>query len=354
VTVNAGRSLLHKIDAKIEIEQKAGQSDNTPRFYCGASAIGKECARERWYDLRWASSRFFEARMLRLFDRGHIEEPRILEWLGSVGAEIRATSKKLMYHEGSDCYVLMDWDSEQDTFAGLDYLDDVTDLPWHVERAKRQGVELEQWGFKHFDGHFGGHCDGKLRFVPHQDEFVAADTWILGEFKTHNAKSFAELAGSRKDRELWLNDTTGTVPFPGKGVQTAHPKHVVQAQHYMHHLELPLALYAAVNKDDDDLHFEFIKYDPSFFHAGEVIIRESVHSPRPPRRSYASPSHYKCKMCDHRRTCQFGDPMVKNCRTCIHSYAAEEGNWRCRHWNNSVIPREAQLTGCGIWKQIED
>lgn len=352
MTANAGRELLLKIDGKIEAEQVAGQSDNKPRFYCGASAIGKECARERWYDLRWASKRFFEGRMLRLFDRGHIEEQRILAWLGSVGSEIRATSKKLGYHDGSDSYVLLDWEDEM--VHGSEWLDDVTESLFHVERARKQGSELEQWGFKHYDGHFSGHCDGKLRFVPGQEKFVPADTWILGEFKTHNSKSFTELAGSRKDRERWLADTTGTVPFPGKGVAEAHQKHVVQAQHYMHHLSLPLALYAAVNKDDDDMHFEFIEYDPVYFQKGEVIIRETVHSPRPPKRAYNSPSHYKCKFCDHRRTCQFGEQMVKNCRTCIHSHAAEEGNWRCRHWNNSVIPREAQLEGCGVWQEIKD
>lgn len=354
MTFEAGRHLLQKIDDNIEKVQVAGKSDNSPRFYCGASAIGKECARERWYDLRWASKRFFAARMLRLFDRGHQEENRIMSWLGDVGTEIRATSQRLMYHEGSDSYVLMDWDTEQDVMSGPDFLDEVTDLPWHVERAERQGVKLEQWGFKAHDGHFSGHSDGKLRFVPGQERFVPDDTWILAEYKTHNAKSFADLAGARKDRERWLNDTTGTVPFPGKGVREAHPKHVIQAQHYMHHLVLPLALYVGVNKDDDDMHFEFLEYDPKFHLDGESIIRETVHSPRPPRRASANPSYYKCKMCDHRRTCQFGDPMVKNCRTCIHSHAAEEGNWRCRQWNDSVIPREAQLVGCDVWTQIND
>lgn len=349
----AGRELLRKVDAYIHARQEAGESDNKPRFYCGASAIGKECSRERWYDFRWASKIIFEARMLRLFDRGHKEEHRILEWLGNVGAEIRATSQRLLYHDGSDSYMLADWDVEIDT--GMDTPDDVTELPFHVERAKRmQGLELKQWGFKDYAGHFSGHADGKVRYVPMQDKFVPSDEWILGEFKTHNAKSFADLAGAEKDRKAWLASPPGKFVFPGRGVALAKPEHMVQMQHYMHYLGCRLALYVAVNKDTDDIHFEFVRYDPKFHIDGQPLIREVIHSPRPPRRVSASPSYFKCKMCDHRRACHFGEPMMKNCRTCIFSHAIDNGEWACRKWGDKTIPREAQLVGCGMHQEIKD
>lgn len=349
MTIEVGRELLRKIDQHIETHQVAGESDNKPRFYCGASAIGEECPRARWYDFRWASKVHFEGRMLRLFDRGHKEERRVLEWLGSVGAEIRATSKKLGYHAGSDCYVLLDW--EDDLVHGSEFLDDVTEIPWHVERAEMQGIKLEQWGFVDHAGHFRGHSDGKLRFVPGQEQFVQFDEWIGFECKTHGSKSFTEMCGSDKDRKAWLIKGG---EFPGKGVAGAKPQHVIQSQHYMHHLGLRLTLYAGVNKDTDDIHFEFIQYDPKFHIEGEPIIRETIHSPRPPRRISVQPTWFKCKMCDHRRTCHFGDAMQKNCRTCIFSRAVEDGQWKCRKWNDAVIPREAQLVGCDAYQEIKD
>jgi hypothetical protein len=344
--------VVNAIDAKIYKDQKAGQSDNDPRFYCGASAIGTECARARWYDFRWATDVKHEARMLRLFDRGHSEEYRVMQWLGLIGVEIRATSQHLLYHDGSDSYILGDWDVDYD--AGPDTPDDVTDLPWHVERAKARGLELKQWSFKAHGGHFSGHTDAKLRFVPGQDRYVPADEWIIFECKTHNAKSFADIAGTRKDREKWKVDPV-KYPFPGKGVCLAKPEHVVQSQHYMHHLGARLALYVAVNKDDDDIHVEFLPYEERYHIEGEPIIRETIHSPRHPRRISSSPSWYKCKgFCDHWETCHNGKPMRKSCRTCGHSMAVDGGNWICTKWNNAVIPREAQLVGCGNWLEIKD
>lgn len=351
MTVEAGRELLRRIDEAIERDQQAGDSDNKPRFYCGASAIGEECARARFYDYRWATKITFDGRMLRLFDRGHKEELRVLQWLGLVGVEIRATSKKLGYHDGSDSYVLLDWEDEM--VHGSEWLDDVTEKPFHVERAKAQGIELEQWGFKAHDGHFRGHSDGKLRFVPGQENFVPFDEWIGFECKTHGDSSFTEIAGAKKNREAWL-ENPHTLNFPGKKVAGSKPEHVIQSQHYMHHLELRLTLYTAVSKNTDDIHFEFIQYDPAYHYNGEPIIREVIHSPRLPRRISKNPSWFKCKMCDHRKVCHQGVPMQKNCRTCIFSHAAEEGNWRCRKWGDAVIPKEAQLVGCDAWVEITD
>lgn len=352
MTVEAGRELLRAIDTVIERDQVAGESDNKPRYYCGASAVGEECARARWYDFRWASKITFEARMLRLFDRGHKEEQRVLGWLGLVGAEIRATSQKLMYHDGSDSYVLMDWDEFGP--EGPDALDDVTELPWHVERARQRGYELEQWGFQAHAGHFRGHSDGKIRFVPGQEKFgIPPDTWIGFECKTHGSKSFAELAGAQDKYRAWFA-RPDSIKFPGKGVDGAKPEHVIQSQHYMHHLALPLTLYAGVNKDTDEIHFEFIQYDIKYFIDGESIIREVIHSPKHPRRISSHPSWFKCKMCDHRRTCHLGEPMQKNCRTCIFSHAVDDGKWQCRKWNDAVIPKEAQLVGCDAWTEIKD
>lgn len=55
------------------------------RNHLGASIIGKECDFQLWATFRWLGSKPFSGRMLRLFNRGHREEARFLEWLRGTG-----------------------------------------------------------------------------------------------------------------------------------------------------------------------------------------------------------------------------------------------------------------------------
>ena len=60
----------------------------THRPHLGASLIGHECDRYLWLTFRWAKLAEFEGRLLRLFDRGNREEPRIHEELRGIGVEL--------------------------------------------------------------------------------------------------------------------------------------------------------------------------------------------------------------------------------------------------------------------------
>lgn len=64
--------------AKITEEQEL-------RPYLGMSQIGHSCSRYLWYSFRWAFKEEHSARVLRLFKRGHREEPAIVETLNKVG-----------------------------------------------------------------------------------------------------------------------------------------------------------------------------------------------------------------------------------------------------------------------------
>jgi hypothetical protein len=110
------------------------------RNHLGASVIGMECHRALWYVFRWVKFQIFEGRMLRLFERGTLEEKRIIGWLKGIGCEV-----------------------------------------WEVDNDGRQ---FRIWGVK---GHYGGSADsvGILPYFP--------DLPILLEFKTHNTKSFSNL-----------------------------------------------------------------------------------------------------------------------------------------------------------------
>ncbi|HEX8349957.1 MAG TPA: hypothetical protein VF598_08335, partial [Hymenobacter sp.] len=58
------------------------------RSHLGASVIGRECGRQIWYGWRWARKPKFQARMLRLFNRGHLEEARFIAALLAIGVQV--------------------------------------------------------------------------------------------------------------------------------------------------------------------------------------------------------------------------------------------------------------------------
>lgn len=117
-----------------------------PRPYLGASSIGKECRRELWYGFRWVKVIRHPGRILRLFDRGHLEEPRFVKLLEGIGASVV--------------------DDQQEVVA--------------------------------FGGHFKGHIDGKVSDLP------TSKKTHLGEYKTHSDKSFKDVVkkGVKKSKPV--------------------------------------------------------------------------------------------------------------------------------------------------------
>lgn len=112
------------------------------RPHMGMSIIGHECERYVWNTWRWTLKPNWEGRMLRLFDSGVRAEPRFLEELRAIGAEV--------------------WDVDPDT--GL------------------------QWRVSACNGHLGGSLDSVARGLPEAPKTVA-----VIECKTHNDKSFNDL-----------------------------------------------------------------------------------------------------------------------------------------------------------------
>ena len=58
------------------------------RTHLGASGIGNECARQIWYGFRWATRQKHGGRLLRLFNRGHLEEARFVAMLLCIGCQV--------------------------------------------------------------------------------------------------------------------------------------------------------------------------------------------------------------------------------------------------------------------------
>lgn len=119
-----------------------GEDKNPYRSHLGASGVGKDCARAIWYSFRWTTKPHFEGRMLRLFNRGHLEEARFIALLLTIGVKVYQQDEKGKQFRISD--------------AG---------------------------------GHFGGSGDGVGVGIPD----LPPDMPCLLEFKTHGEKSFTKL-----------------------------------------------------------------------------------------------------------------------------------------------------------------
>jgi len=112
------------------------------RNHLGASLIGRECARELWFSFHWCTLERFDGRMLRLFNTGHLAEPKMVALLKLIGCQV-----------------------------------------WQIDAYGRQ------FRINGHRGHFGGSMDGVAVGIPDLPEGVAAIT----EFKTHGDKSFVKL-----------------------------------------------------------------------------------------------------------------------------------------------------------------
>lgn len=150
---------LHKIDRMLEADQGAAfrgwlgkvighvgdayrTDEDGHRGHMGASMIGGECARAIWYAFRWATKSSFPGRILRLFNRGHLEEARFIALLLMIGCDVY-----------------------------------------------QQDENGNQFRISHAEGHFGGSGDGVAIGIPDLPEGTAA----LCEFKTSGDKPFQEM-----------------------------------------------------------------------------------------------------------------------------------------------------------------
>lgn len=327
--------VVNAIDQEVELRQAA---EFPFRHHLGGSLIGRPCLRELQYSFRWAKKPKHAGRLLRLFERGHLEEFRFVKYLKMAGFEIQAYSQRLMYHPDTDHYVTLDWrdvttpPTEPEIEASFE---DVTDDAAHVQRAEVFGVKLKQWRISDVKGHFGGSLDGKAKLERPGSIFGIPEGWGLLEFKTHNEKSFKKLQSD--------------------GVQKAKPEHWNQQQTYMHKEHLLWSLYLAVNKNTDELYAELVPYNEAaaceLIEKAWVVIEARKLLPRVKGANH--PSWHQCAWCDYKQQCHYGELLDRNCRTCQFSVPVENGEWFCERWS-SIIPSDAILKACDNWKQITD
>ena len=255
-----------------------------PRNHLGASIIGRDCQAFSWSTFRWLKGEDFSGQMLRLFNRGHKEEPRLVAWLVGMGFEVRE-------------------------------LDPATQKQYRIVGAK---------------GHFGGSLDAIVK-VPELFNLSPTDSVMLGEFKTHNDKSFNKL---KKE-----------------GVRRAKPEHFRQMSCYGRAYGLKYGLYLAVNKNDDEIWPEIVELDylvaDDLFRKADAIVNSQV---RPPKIANTA-TFFDCQYCHYSPLCHNGEAPEKNCRSCRNAFAVENAEWFCQV-HNAVIPAHIIPAGCDSYGRI--
>ncbi len=286
------RALLREL---MPLAEDAYRADDSPfRSHLGASVIGDDCARKLWYGFHWTTPDKHSDRLLRLFNRGHLEEPRFVAMLAAAGIK--------------------------------------------VYQYKAPG---EQFRIALHGGHFGGSLDGVAEAIPD------IDGPVLLEFKTHGLKSFNKLAGQN-----WLDYARDpdSNAWQGEGVRLSKFQHYAQIQMYMAAYQLQHGLYLAVCKDDDSLYGEVIAADAAIGGAFANRAREIIFATEPPARIKNDPSWWQCKFCDKAPVCYGKAAPARNCRTCASSLACTNGDWHCNNLKAPVttdaLDKATQLAGC--------
>lgn len=266
---------LEQLDKAVEDAQ-----DRSHRKHLGASLIGRQCARQLWYVFRWALKEEFSGRMLRLFERGQLEEDRFVGFLRATGATV-------------------------------------------YDRDPQSG---DQFRILDVDGHFGGSCDGVAVNLP---QLPPGMPCVL-EMKTHSEDSFAKLAGKI------ISKSPKYVRSAPPGVRKAKPEHFVQMQTYMHKLNIEVGLYLAVNKNTDEIYAEFIQLDRAVGERAIARARSIIYSDEAPARISESPGWFECKFCAFVEICHLKALPEVNCRTCCHSTPGPNGLWTCARGHAAV------------------
>lgn len=182
----------------------------------------------------------------------------------------------------------------------------------------------KQYVFSKVNGHYGGSTDG-IGLISWMDDFP-----VILEYKTFKDDLFNKL---KKD-----------------GLKASNPKYFNQMSNYGREWGLKWGLFGAVNKDNDQPHFEFVELDWKLAEEMEKKATDIIYSKTPPPRLSEQPAFWKCKGCTFNGPCHYNEPIEKNCRSCVFSQPGLDANWVCEKYG--VIPKDFLLKGCEQWQSV--
>ncbi len=269
--------------------------DDGHRNHLGASLIGRECKRFLWYVFRWCHKEQFDGRMQRLFNRGHREEARFIEWLEGIGAKV-----------------------------------------WYEDRSKppNEKGEYPQYRISGALGHFGGSLDAVI-VLP---ERYGIPEPILGEFKTNGTGSGFDKLEKDGMAVAKAEHFAQTSVYGSKGVDSTKFRYV---------------LYMNINKNDDSIHVELVKLNHQLGEQMELKAEQIIFSPVPPPRLSDNITFRTCAYCAMKEICHKGAVVERNCRSCANAKPVENAQWFCTV-HNDVIPKHIIPLACTSYKSITD
>ena len=263
--------------------------DGGHRSHLGASLIGRECKRYLWYVFRWCLHEKTTGRQQRLFNRGHREEARFIEWLEGIGFKV--------------------WFENRD------------------EGPNEKG-EFPQYRISDVMGHFGGSLDG-IAVLP--ERYGIAEPVLL-EFKTNGTGAgFNKLADD--------------------GMPIAKPEHFAQTSTYGKKYNFRYCVYLNINKNDDSLHIEVVKLNHNLGEQMIMKAEQIIMSQTAPARLSDNPTFHKCGYCHMKEVCHKGAVVEVNCRSCAFARPVENAEWFCEVHNGN-IPKDFVAKACPSYKAI--
>ncbi len=263
--------------------------DGGHRSHLGASLIGRECKRYLWYVFRWCLHEKTTGRQQRLFNRGHREEARFIEWLEGIGFKV--------------------WFENRD------------------EGPNEKG-EYPQYRISDVMGHFGGSLDG-IAVLP---ERYGIEEPVLLEFKTNGTGAgFNKLADD--------------------GMPIAKPEHFAQTSTYGKKYNFRYCVYLNINKNDDSLHIEVVKLNHNLGEQMIMKAEQIIMSQTAPARLSDNPTFHKCGYCHMKEVCHKGAVPEVNCRSCAFARPVENAEWFCEVHNGN-IPKDFIPKACPSYKAI--
>ena len=299
-----------------------------PRTHLGMSEVGERCKRKIWGKFRWLAFEEHDGKTLRLFRRGHEEEPKVIAWLEKVGMKLSRFNytHSLWYHPESNSYIEIDInEKDHPPHFGMELVEVTGDIE-HEKRALELGQRQnppQRFIVSGVGGHYGGETDGKASFPE-----MEVKQEMLFECKTANDSNFKAL---RK-----------------KGIIKHYPKHYAQMSAYGAKYGIDYAIYAINNKNDDDIEIQILKLDHKYAKQLEQKAEKIIRADKVPAAISLDPAHNECKYCHLSGQCHGNELPVKNCRSCRMCEPWPDKQWYCHQWN-LLVPKHEIPNGCEAW-----
>ena len=148
--------------------------------------------------------------------------------------------------------------------------------------------------------------DGISIFEKDDDGNQYGVEFLNGRVKGHIDGVIVGLPESKEPHLLEIKSMKNSVfnQYKKKGLKANSDTYHGQMQLYMGGLNLSNGLFIAMNKDNQELYVERVKFCEFEFKVLKAKAESILNSNTPPIKAYGKPeTFFKCKMCNHREEC---------------------------------------------------